>query len=489
MILLGLFVQVIPAEDNRDSISAYLEIIQNNTDSSIAADAYKKIIDIYMEEGEVDSVEAVVSHIEKDDRFLYREAYRYGLSVLYNHYRDQGEKSKADATIERLARSYGGGSYNYRNSGDYEKEEISIEKIKKLISEKKRKHLMPDPLFLMSYLLVLDSSYAKAEYILLELKNWPDSQAVKEMMPEITYQLGYVYFQSGKYDEAASQFEEWIGKYETGDSSQAGLVSNAYYCLASTYTKLADSETDSDAKAEYYTKAYDAYKKVFESYPASICAARAAMKIIDFNIRAKQINEAVAVTEDVKARLSKNREIYKNAYAYGVLSLIEYSASLIQDKNFPCEQFFKFLNIENYYKLGKTNFESGDYEDARDILSKLKILKECKEAGSIMPEALLILAKSYCNLGNYKEAIAELDEWLEYDEDIKQRNADLLPEVYYYLALSYLSTAEGFCKALENFRIIKNCYRDTEFYKSNGISADIEQKIAECEKACKRPDK
>ncbi|NLI97259.1 hypothetical protein GX441_01215 [bacterium] len=101
-----------------------------------------------------------------------------------------------------------------------------------------------------------------------------------------------------------------------------------------------------------------------------------------------------------------------------------------------------------------------------------------------MPEALVILAKSYYNLVNYNQAINELEEWLEYGEDVKQEHIPLLPEIYYYLALSYSNIPEGSCKALDNFRIIKSNYQDTEFYKSGGISADIEQKIAESEKAC-----
>ncbi len=101
-----------------------------------------------------------------------------------------------------------------------------------------------------------------------------------------------------------------------------------------------------------------------------------------------------------------------------------------------------------------------------------------------MPEAFVILAKSYYKLGSYNEAIAELEKWLTYSETIKEHNFNLLPEVYYYLGFSYSKIPGDACKALENFRMLKNKYRESEFYRAKGISSDIEQKISDCEKAC-----
>lgn len=585
-ILLGLFLQIKEVENWQDSISTYLEIIQNYPDSTIAAEAYLKMIDIYTAAGDIDSVEIITDRIKKKDKGIYREAYRHGLSVLYQ---DMGQRDKAGEFIRKLARDYCGVS-NYRSTQVYRPEEISVEKIKEWIDEKKRKHLTPQPLFLMSFLLALDSSYTKAEYILLELKSWPDSQAVKGMMPDVSYQLANVYYQSEKYYYAIDELKTWLGKYDTLDEPEVvqlkpktryllaktyekiqyyGDALLIYQCIIDSFPKLPESQkaiikimefylkagqydilerqlqssqyqfdssyfsdislirakvyigqnryekaraeleswiskynsveiTRNDLKPEVlyllgiilekhyksYSEAFDKYSEVFENYPNSEWAGKAAKKIIAFRILAKQVDKAVEVTEEVKKRLYKNSEVYKNAYAYGVLSLFEYYTSLDQKKTPPCEQFFKSLSIENFYNIGKSDFEKGDYEDARDILSKIKLLKECEEARSIMPEALVILAKSYYNLVNYNQAINELEEWLEYGEDVKQEHIPLLPEIYYYLALSYSNIPEGSCKALDNFRIIKSDYQDTEFYKSGSISADIEQKIAESEKAC-----
>lgn len=505
MILLGFFLLVVPVEGTRESISAYLEIIQNYPDSSIAADAYKKIIDIYiyMEEGEVDSVIAIVDRIKalkETSPLIYKESYSYGLVSLFDYYQRRGEEGKAEECAKILTSEFGTVEESPPRPEPIEylkaMRDTTVDDIPDLkyhIANLRRDNpgslWLADALFLLSYIHTKDKSYDEALGVLSELKNWSDSAVVKERMSEIIFRLGIVYLMQLRYQDAITSFEDWISNYVKGEDARPDLAPYAYYYLASTYTKLADSDTNSDTRTEKYRKAYEDYKKVYESYPGSNCAARAAMRIIDFNIRAKQIKEAVEFTEEVKASLSKNREIYKNAYAYGTLSLLEYYFSLSQEENPPCEHIFKSINVENYYKLGKADFENGYYEDARDILSKLKTLKECKEVGFIMPETLFILAKSYYNLGNYNEAITELDEWLEYDEDIKHRNSDLLPEVHYYLALSYLNSPEGFCKALEIFRIIKNCYLDSNFCKTKDISADIELKIAECEKACKRPDK
>lgn len=410
MILLGLSLQVFPVEGNRDSISAYLEIIQNYPDSSIAADAYKKIIDIYMKEGKVDSVNAIVNRIKvlkETSPLIYKESYSYGLGCLFDYYQRRGEEGRAEECAKILTSEFGiiisasiDEEFEYRQAlrdtfwGDIPDLRFRIQRIQNINPSSPH---ISELMWNLSSFYIQWKNYNEAEKVLIGLVNWLDTTGARDKMPEVTFQLAQVYFMQSRYQEAITQLEDWIRKYVQGENARSDLAPYVYYYLASTYTKFADSDTNADTKAEYYRRAYETYKKIYESYPASICAARAAMRIIDFNIRAKQINEAVAVTEDVKARLSKKREIYKNAYAYGTLSLLEYYFSLSEEENPPCEQILKSINIENFYKLGKTDFESGDYEDARDVLSKLKILKECKEAGSIMPEALLILAKSYYN--------------------------------------------------------------------------------------------
>lgn len=64
-ILLGLFLQIKEVENWQDSISTYLEIIQNYPDSTIAAEAYLKMIDIYTAAGDIDSVEIITDRIKK----------------------------------------------------------------------------------------------------------------------------------------------------------------------------------------------------------------------------------------------------------------------------------------------------------------------------------------------------------------------------------------------------------------------------------------
>jgi outer membrane protein assembly factor BamD (BamD/ComL family) len=290
---------------------------------------------------------------------------------------------------------------------------------------------------------------------------------------------GKIYIGQNRYDKAKDELEGWLSNYGSGKNARNDLKPEVLYLLGIILEKHYKS----------YSEAFDKYSEVFENYPNSEWAGKAAKKIIELRILAKQLDEAVAITEEVKKRLSKNREIYKNAYAYGVLSLFECYASFNQKENPPCEQFFKTLNIENFFKLGKTDFESGNYEDARDILSKVKLLKECEEAKSMMPDVLLLLGECYYKLGRYNEAIGELEEWLEYGEDVKQEQIALLPEVYYYLALSYYNILEGSCKALEYFTIIKDRYYDSGYYKTKEISSDIEQKITECEKTCNRKGK
>ncbi len=65
------------------------------------------------------------------------------------------------------------------------------------------------------------------------------------------------------------------------------------------------------------------------------------------------MDSVVAAVESLKGFKEKSSTIYSDSYAYGVLTLFEYYASLEQKESPPCKILFESLDINSYYKLGK----------------------------------------------------------------------------------------------------------------------------------------
>lgn len=310
-----------------------------------------------------------------------------------------------------------------------------------------------------------------------------------------------------------------------------------------TYNALADSLVDrslfwrgkSFEQLNFFGDALLVYEHIADTYPQRRTAGDACQKMIEFYMRAKQVDNAEKRVEVVGGRMKTNRSIYRDAYGFGLASLFDYYLS-IGDK-WTADTYERRLTKELgtteyveqiYYSRAMRDTTTADIEDIKDNINKiternprsqylpdpfflLSVLlfeqRNYEEAKEIllkleswpkpfirdrMPEISVQLGRCYYNLEQYAQAITEFEEWLTCYTTGDDARLDLAPSVHYYLALSCIGaekleksesrSVELLQKALVNLEIIKKDYSDSDFYNRQGVKEDIEKLIGDYNK-------
>ncbi|MEA3312389.1 MAG: outer membrane protein assembly factor BamD, partial [candidate division WOR-3 bacterium] len=223
----------------------------------------------------VSATEEVKSKMTVNPR-IYKPAYGYGLALLYNHYYTSGEEAAAEEYAKKLQSELGTTEYIEQLYYDQAMRDTSVAnigdlrgKIEMIRARNSRSTYLPDPLFLLSLLLIEDKSFDEAKDVLVELKTWPDISATRDRMPDISYQLARVHFQTEKYADAVTEFESWTRYYETGETARTDLAPFVYYFLGLSYYNLGDQEASPQVRAGYYRKALKNFEVIKETYADS----------------------------------------------------------------------------------------------------------------------------------------------------------------------------------------------------------------------------
>lgn len=262
-----------------DALQIYQHIADDYPDRVRAGDAWHKIIEFNLRGGRVDAAvsatEAVKSKMSVNPR-IYKPAYGYGLALLYNHYYSSGDEGAAEEYAKKLQSELGTTEYIEQLYYDQAMRDTSVAnigdlrgKIEMIRTRNPRSTYLPDPLFLLSLLLIEDKSFDEAKDVLVELKNWSDISATRDRMPDISYQLGRVHFQTDNYTDAVTEFESWKGYYETGENPRIDLAPFVYYFLGLSYYNLGDQESSPQVRAGYYRNALKNFKVIKETYADS----------------------------------------------------------------------------------------------------------------------------------------------------------------------------------------------------------------------------
>ena len=262
-----------------DALDIYQHIADAYPDREKAGDAWRKIIEFNLRadrvEVAVSATEEVKSRMTVNPR-VYKETYGYGLALLYNYYYISGDEGAAEEYAKKLQSELGTTEYIEQLYYDQAMRDTSVAnigdlrvKIEMIRARNPRSTYLPDPLFLLSLLLIEERSFDEAKDVLVELKNWSDISATRDRMPDISYQLGRVHFQTDNYTDAVTEFEAWTRYYETGENPRTDLAPFVYYFLGLSYYNLGDQESSPQVRAGYYRNALKNFKVIKETYADS----------------------------------------------------------------------------------------------------------------------------------------------------------------------------------------------------------------------------
>ncbi len=262
-----------------DALAVYEHIADSFPQRPSAGDASQKMIEFYIRAKQVDKAVAKTEEVKSKmtrNRAIYRDAYGYGLASLFDYYQGIGDETTAEVYAKRLTSELGTTEpieqlYFRQAMRDTTTADIADlrEKIEKIRARNPRSQYLPDPLFLLSYLLVQQKTYDEAKNVLVELNNWPNSEATKDKMPEITFQLATVYYMQNSYQDAITQLEAWTRYYEQGDNARLDLAPRVYYFLGLAYIGLAEAEQSPQVRAGYYRKAMSNLQVIKDKYKDS----------------------------------------------------------------------------------------------------------------------------------------------------------------------------------------------------------------------------
>ncbi|MBN2378191.1 tetratricopeptide repeat protein [candidate division WOR-3 bacterium] len=254
-----------------DSISAstgamdiYRKIVEAYPERPAAGIAYQKIVELYLDNDKLDSAEALCKELKerkaKNPR-IYKEPYTFALALLYDYYLNVvGDTVKAEEYAKILISETGHTEKidwsdpvypNIWEIADIDSLQNSIKRVEEINFQSP---YLIEPNFNLALLLMQEDRYQEAIKVLNYLKDWPDKAEVRDMMPEIEFQLCRAHYEMGKYSESAQEFETWVKKYSTGEEERMDLAPNAYWILALAYVQQGINEQDSDKRIERYRK-------------------------------------------------------------------------------------------------------------------------------------------------------------------------------------------------------------------------------------------
>jgi tetratricopeptide (TPR) repeat protein len=261
-----------------DALEIYTRIVDDYRTRPKAGEAARKTIEILLMAGEVDRGAAKVEEVKSlmtQHRRVYRDAYGYGLAAMFDYYANViGDETTAEDYAKRLTSELGTSEpieeLYYRQAmrdtsvgliGDLR------DKIQKIRVLNPRSQFLPEPMYNLSYLLFTNEEYDEAKEVLVELKNWPDANATRDMMPDISYQLSRVYFEMDGYADAVTELEAWTRYYETGDNARTDLAPYIYWWLGWSYYQQGEQEGLSpQVRAGFYRKALSNFENLQNAY-------------------------------------------------------------------------------------------------------------------------------------------------------------------------------------------------------------------------------
>jgi TolA-binding protein len=251
----------------------YQHIARRYPKSDRAGDASSKIVEYYINTSQIDEADKAVRRIQykmTENPRVYRRAYGYSLALLYQYYESVDDTINSVKYVKKLQSELGNTEYIeqlYYEQAMCDTSVVNIGHLRGTI-EKIRARMpsssyLPDPLFLLSLLLIEGENFSEAKDILMELKNWPDATATRDRMPEISYQLARIYFTLENYEESANELEWWLENFKFTppqdgmyfDDFRSVHTPYIYYWLGRSYLNLGDYASTSGMKRNHYAKA------------------------------------------------------------------------------------------------------------------------------------------------------------------------------------------------------------------------------------------
>ncbi|MBD3285040.1 tetratricopeptide repeat protein [candidate division WOR-3 bacterium] len=335
------------------------------------------------------------------------------------------------------------------------------------------------------------------------------------------YELAYQWF----LDEEGYKKSLEVATSKENEDIQAGIR----------YNQIADSLIDNallwKAQAaernKWYGDALAVYRKVTDNYPERPAAGNAWQKIVDFYLQAKEVDKAMAATDDLKSLKAKNPRIYKEPYTFALALMFDYMANVARDEA-KAEEYAKTLIsetgstekiemlyasqamdltdvadidelrevierlrdyndrsqylVEPMYNLGLLLMQDKRFDEAKEVLVSLQNWPDANATRDMMPDIRFQLARAYYEGGSYQDAAAELESWTKTYTKGDDARIDLAPNAFWILGLSYFQQGEienspqirtrHYSDAQRSFEVIKNDYSESEFYAENSKSVD-----------------
>ncbi|MBD3285469.1 hypothetical protein GF359_03465 [candidate division WOR-3 bacterium] len=257
-----------------NTLDIFIHITEAYPEREAAADAYFKIVYYYLLAWEIEKAEhATTGLAERAQNYpeIYQASYLSALEQMYFFYLWRpGDFEKA----EKYAEEY------YKESGDCEKlEELyytqaielrdtsDIDDLKGMIAGIKKynpkSNYLIEPMTNLAYLQSLKKRWEEARQIALDLLNWHDPRAVQDLTSEMSYLLGRACFETGDIAESLRVLEKWVNTYTRGDYARIDLAPEAYWYLALSYYRQAESQGP-DSRIKCYTRCKEVLDELTE---------------------------------------------------------------------------------------------------------------------------------------------------------------------------------------------------------------------------------
>ncbi|MBD3285468.1 outer membrane protein assembly factor BamD [candidate division WOR-3 bacterium] len=308
-----------------------------------------------------------------------------------------------------------------------------------------------------------------------------------------------------------------------------------------TYSELASELIDrllmwkaySAQAGEWYGNALDIFIHITEAYPERETAADSYLKIIEYYLRAHELEKA----EESVGMLGKRAQIYPELYQGSYLSALDWMfgeylylwenydkaeeyAMLYYEESGDCENieelyFAKVLElrdtvkitelkdmiaridscnprsqylIESLYYLICLLSQQEEWEEVKETALELLTWDDPGDVRDYESDVEYLYGKAYYESGDYNEAARVFEDWVDTYTRGDYVRFDTAPYVYWSLALTYHGLAESeelgsrikyYIKSKRRLEIIVNEYSESEFYMDK--ETEIENLINDCE--------
>jgi cytochrome c-type biogenesis protein CcmH/NrfG len=230
------------------------------------------------------------------------------------------------------------------------------------------------------------------------------------------FNLGVVYFNKTRYEQAASEFEKCV-QIDSKDNQAKELLESSRGFSA--YAK------------NNYSEAAEKFKNTLKLNPQN---PQANLLLGDCLTRLKKYKEAETAYQNSATNSPDNPEVVKNAYL-GLAKI--YTEREPKDYAKAAEALSVVVSMDpkNFVALqtlGFINFQSKNYKKAAEYWEKAVRIK--KDA-----QIYKFLGFTYFNSGDFKDAIDNYNESIKREtaKELKEQNLNSLKETYYNLGVAY----------------------------------------------------